>query len=1014
MDPNDKFSTDPVPVDPSEPAVPVSYPIKTLEELESRSYFNSFHFPFNKASVSLPPAGNGPLADRPRILVCHDLSGGYSDDRWVQGGANADAYAIWHWYLTDVFVYFSHNLVTLPPPCWTNTGHKHGVKVLGTFIAEWDEGRVIAAKLVSTKENAQMYAERLAELAIALGFDGWLLNMEVSFDVGLIPNLKEFVSHLTNTMHSLMPGSLVIWYDSVTVDGNLCWQNQLNESNKPFFDICDGIYVNYSWKEDYPKLSADVAGDRKHDVYMGIDVFGRGTYGGGGWDTNVALDVLKKDDVSASIFAPGWIYETKQPPDFQTAQNRWWGLVEKSWGISQNHPQVLPFYSNFDQGHGYHFAIEGGQVSSSPWNNISSQGSQPFLEISGDLSAKSIQVLVDFKEASYSGGGNITFKGILEDNAYFTTCLFKSELFWGDLPVHFTYSVKSDESSLIGLYLEFSSDMKEKKSVLLASLGKAALTMKEISSKFTEVIEPSRVTMPEAGPGWVVQESSIAMNGYTLTGIHAMCYRSKSENELRLKSSLAPSPTDYFAILGDITVKTSAQSSNFPPSTSWLVEGQYIKWSSGSQGSKTLSVKVVWSLKDGDASLFPKYNIFVERLANQEVREPMQTLSGEKEYLGVAFVKAFYVSDLAVPPETSNLKFIIQVCGADGACQKVDDSPSFLLPAEGYRAQLALLASGCKASLLEPQQAAFSAEKPGFAEIGRGRRDLQDFANIASTKDLVNSGKLVGIIRREVRSKYAVLGASASQKMLLKASPAFSILNSQRDNPNPFGCSARAKPRNGLVFCASKGANSRALTGVVFQPFEEVKKELMLVPSAPQVSLARQKYVDESEAALNEQINVEYNMSYVYHALYAYFDRDNVALKGLAKFFKESSQEEREHAEKLMEYQNKRGGRVKLQCMLMPSSEFDHAEKGDALYAMELALSLEKLTNEKLLNLHAVASQKNDVHLIDFIESEFLSEQVEAIRKISEYVAQLRRVGKGHGVWHFDQMLLHEEEEVVA
>lgn len=29
--------------------------------------------------------------------------------------------------------------------------------------------------------------------------------------------------------------------------------------------------------------------------------------------------------------------------------------------------------------------------------------------------------------------------------------------------------------------------------------------------------------------------------------------------------------------------------------------------------------------------------------------------------------------------------------------------------------------------------------------------------------------------------------------------------------------------------------------------------------------------------------SVEYNVSYAYHAMYAYFDRDNVALKGLAK-----------------------------------------------------------------------------------------------------------------------------------
>ena len=61
--------------------------------------------------------------------MCHDMAGGYLDDKWVQGGTNEGAYAIWHWYLIDVFVYFSHNLVTLPPPCWTNAAHKHGVKV---------------------------------------------------------------------------------------------------------------------------------------------------------------------------------------------------------------------------------------------------------------------------------------------------------------------------------------------------------------------------------------------------------------------------------------------------------------------------------------------------------------------------------------------------------------------------------------------------------------------------------------------------------------------------------------------------------------------------------------------------------------------------------------------------------------------------------------------------------------------------------------------------------------------
>ncbi|KAH1214428.1 Ferritin-3, chloroplastic [Glycine max] len=185
----------------------------------------------------------------------------------------------------------------------------------------------------------------------------------------------------------------------------------------------------------------------------------------------------------------------------------------------------------------------------------------------------------------------------------------------------------------------------------------------------------------------------------------------------------------------------------------------------------------------------------------------------------------------------------------------------------------------------------------------------------------------------------------------------------------------------GVVAKVSKEAENQPILGIAFEPFEEVKKELLVIPSVPHASLARQMYTDQCEAALNAQINVEYSVSYVYHAMYAYFDRDNVALKGLAK--------------------------VQLQSMLMPFSEFDHSEKGDALYAMELALSLERLNNEKLLNLHSLANENNDVQFVDFLESEFLVGQVEDIKKISEYVAQLRRMGKGHGVWHFDQMLLN-------
>nr|XP_043616044.1 ferritin-4, chloroplastic-like [Erigeron canadensis] len=236
-------------------------------------------------------------------------------------------------------------------------------------------------------------------------------------------------------------------------------------------------------------------------------------------------------------------------------------------------------------------------------------------------------------------------------------------------------------------------------------------------------------------------------------------------------------------------------------------------------------------------------------------------------------------------------------------------------------------------------------------------------------------------------------------------------VSSPHHYPSTTMCRTKAAAKGGAGAAGNSGGSSKKTSSLrtVFEPFEQVRNKFDdLVPCLPQQSVARQFFSHDSEASINQHINVEYNVSYVYHAMYAYFDRDNVGLKGLAKFFKESSDEKREHAEKFMEYQNKRGGKVKLHSILMSLSEFDHPEKGDVLHSMELALALEKLTNEKLLQVYEVATRNNDVHLAHFVKDEFLGEQVESIKKISEYVAQLRRIGTGHGVWHFDQMLLEE------
>jgi len=167
------------------------------------------------------------------------------------------------------------------------------------------------------------------------------------------------------------------------------------------------------------------------------------------------------------------------------------------------------------------------------------------------------------------------------------------------------------------------------------------------------------------------------------------------------------------------------------------------------------------------------------------------------------------------------------------------------------------------------------------------------------------------------------------------------------------------------------------------------------------VSQCRQNYHAESEAGINRQINMELYASYCYQSMAFYFDRDDVALPGFAKFFKESSKEEREHAEKLMAFQNKRGGRIVLQDIKKP----DRDEWGCGLDAMQVALGLEKSVNQSLLDLHKVADSHGDAQMTDFLEGEFLKEQVDAIKDIGDKISNLKRVGTGLGEYMFDKEL---------
>jgi len=167
-------------------------------------------------------------------------------------------------------------------------------------------------------------------------------------------------------------------------------------------------------------------------------------------------------------------------------------------------------------------------------------------------------------------------------------------------------------------------------------------------------------------------------------------------------------------------------------------------------------------------------------------------------------------------------------------------------------------------------------------------------------------------------------------------------------------------------------------------------------------SQVRQNYHEDCEASINKQINMELYASYVYLSMGYYFERDDVALPGMSKFFKDSSSEERDHAQKFMKYQNMRGGRIVLQQIAAPSLQ----EWGCALDALQAALDLEKQVNQSLLELHATASANTDPHLTKLLEDEYLEEQVESLKQIGDMITRLKRAGpSGLGEYMFDKEL---------
>ena len=164
----------------------------------------------------------------------------------------------------------------------------------------------------------------------------------------------------------------------------------------------------------------------------------------------------------------------------------------------------------------------------------------------------------------------------------------------------------------------------------------------------------------------------------------------------------------------------------------------------------------------------------------------------------------------------------------------------------------------------------------------------------------------------------------------------------------------------------------------------------------------------ECEEGLNKQINLEYWASYQYDYMWSYFDKSDVGLSNVSSYFKKAAEEERDHAHKLIEYQNLRGGNAVLSDIKNVDLNYLNiiSNKNPLLLSFEKALDMEQVVYKSLLRLHDIASKDNDPQFSDFLEGTYLNEQVDAINQLTKYISQLNIIGEnGHGIWHFDQNL---------
>ena len=152
------------------------------------------------------------------------------------------------------------------------------------------------------------------------------------------------------------------------------------------------------------------------------------------------------------------------------------------------------------------------------------------------------------------------------------------------------------------------------------------------------------------------------------------------------------------------------------------------------------------------------------------------------------------------------------------------------------------------------------------------------------------------------------------------------------------------------------------------------------------------------EKAFNTHLNAEFYSSYLYLSMANYFAANN--LEGMLTWMRIQVDEERMHAMKFIDFINNRGGRVVLEKIHNPKTDWPSPRA-----AFDQALQHALLVTKKINDLVDLAIKENDHAAASFLQW-FINEQVEEEAVAQAIVSKLALIkDNSMGLLMIDQQL---------